>query len=404
LVKGSGQLPNFGRGLALGAAKPREIWDKLVTEVKGCTEPNMQVLQGFLSGLQTRDMAETNALLDEAVNHPALGEWLPELQASVTIDAAGVQRLRQALDLGKAAIGRFFVLVYGRVCEPISGPEFRDLMLAIGAKPDGNRVALEILSMRLHSDAEAKREPLPETIEAGRTLLDQHTFKRNGNQADHDDYKLGVVSSKCLVGPEGAPIACKLWRALKAGAESYAVSGWEYDDLLKALFKRQPAAMLDELAAGSDKDRRKSVEIVHETMQHGRHPMSALADDVLLEWCDKDSDIRYPFAAGIALLFNRANDQSPHEWLPIAEQLLKRAPDPVPVFKEISSRLWPRSWSGSLASKYETRLQLLDKLAIGTHAALADAFNEYRAELVETIAKQRQRELQEDRAGSERFE
>lgn len=404
LVKGSGQLPNFGRGLALGAAKPREIWDRLVAEVKGCTEPNMQVLQGFLSGLQTREMTETNALLDEAVNHPALGEWLPELQASVTIDAAGVQRLRQALDLGKAAIGRFFVLVYGRVCEPISGPEFRDLMLAIGAKPDGNRVALEILSMRLRSDAEAKREPLPETIEAGRTLLDQHTFKRNGNQADHDDYKLGVVSSKCLFGPEGAPIARKLWRALKAGAESYAVSGWEYDDLLKALFKRQPAAMLDELAAGSDKDRRKSVEIVHETMQHGRHPVSALADDVLLEWCDKDPDIRYPFAAGIALLFNRANDQSPHEWLPIAEQLLKRAPDPVPVFKEISSRLWPRSWSGSLASKYETRLQLLDKLAIGTHAALADAFNEYRAELVETIAKQRQRELQEDRAGSERFE
>jgi hypothetical protein len=49
-------------------------------------------------------------------------------------------------------------------------------------------------------------------------------------------------------------------------------------------------------------------------------------------------------------------------------------------------------------------LQLLDKLAIGTYPALVGAFNEYRAELVETIAKQRQRELQEDRAGSERFE
>jgi hypothetical protein len=162
--------------------------------------------------------------------------------------------------------------------------------------------------------------------------------------------------------------------------------------------------MLDELAAGSDKDRRKSVEIVHETMQHGRHPLGMLADDVLLEWCDKDPGIRYPFAAGIALLFSRVNDQAPHEWLPIAEQLLKRALDPVPVFKEISSRLWPRSWSGSLASKYETRLQLLDKLAIGTYPALVGAFNEYRAELVETIVKQRQRELQEDRAGSERFE
>ena len=237
LVKGSGQLPNFGRGLALGAAKPREIWDKLVSEVKDCTEPNMQVLQGFLSGLQTRDMAETNALLDEAVNHPTLGEWPPELQASVTIDAAGVQRLRRALDLGKSAVGHFFVLVYGRVCEPIPGPEFRDLMLAIGAKPDGDRIALEILSMRLHSDSTAKREPLPETIEAGRVLLEQYSFQGRGNRADHDDYKLGVVSSKCLVGPEGVPIARKLWRALKAATESYEVSGSEHDDLLKALLK-----------------------------------------------------------------------------------------------------------------------------------------------------------------------
>jgi hypothetical protein len=349
-------------------------------------------------------VAETNALLDEAVNHPVLGEWLPELQASVTIDAGGVGRLRQALDLGKAAVGHFHVLVFGRVCEPIPGPEFRDLMLAIGAKTDGNRVALEILSMRLHSDAEAKRDPLPETIEAGRTLLQQYAFKRRGNQMDHDDHKLGVVSFKCLVGPEGAPIARNLWRALKAAAESHEVSGWELDDLIKALFKRQPRAMLDELAAGSDKDRRKSVEIVHETMQHGRHPLGVLADDVLLEWCDNDPGIRYPFAASFALLFNRANDQAPHEWLPIAERLLKRAPDPVPVFKEISSRLRPLSWSGSLASKYETRLQLLDKLAIGTHPALLRAFNEYRAELVETIAEQRQRELREDRAGNERFE
>ena len=49
-------------------------------------------------------------------------------------------------------------------------------------------------------------------------------------------------------------------------------------------------------------------------------------------------------------------------------------------------------------------LQLLDKLEIGSKAELIDAFNEFRAELVETIAKQRERELREDRAESERFE
>jgi hypothetical protein len=40
----------------------------------------------------------------------------------------------------------------------------------------------------------------------------------------------------------------------------------------------------------------------------------------------------------------------------------------------------------------------------GTDRALAVAFKEFRAELVETIGKQRERELREDRAESERFE
>jgi len=85
---------------------------------------------------------------------------------------------RRALGLGRAGVEHFFTLVGGRVCEPIQGPAFRDLMLAIAEKPDGNRIALEILSMRLHSDGEAKRKPLPETVEAGRTLLSQHNSDR----------------------------------------------------------------------------------------------------------------------------------------------------------------------------------------------------------------------------------
>jgi hypothetical protein len=139
-------------------------------------------------------------------------------------------------------------------------------------------------------------------------------------------------------------------------------------------------------------------------MQHGRNPLSVLDDKVLLDWCEKNPGVRFPFAAGIALLFDRANDKAQHEWRSIAAELLARAPDSVAIFNEIKARLWPRSWSGSLASKFESRLQLLDELKIGADRALAVAFKEFRAELVETIGKQRERELREDRAESERFE
>ncbi len=404
LIRGSGRLGEFGRGLALGAKEPRTLWGQLVEGVSKQDKPNVQLLLGFLSGLEARDAAEANALLDEAVDHETMGAWLPLLQTSVTIDEVGVKRLHRALELGQAPIGQFFNLVYGGVCEPISGPAFRDLMLAIGAKPDGNRIALEILSMRLHSDASAERKPLPETVEVGRQLLADYQFTRRENGADHDDYKLGVVSATCLIGPEGTPVARKMVRDLKAAIGKYDVHAWEQDDLLRGLFKTQPVATLDELVAGSEKDRRKSIDLIQETMRHRQNPSSVVPDELLVEWCDARPNIRYPFAAGVALLFSRPNDQTPHEWQPVAKALLERAPDPVAVFKVISARLWPTSFSGSIASKLESRAQLLDKLVIGNDPALVEAAGAARADLVERIEKERRDELEEDRAESGRFE
>jgi len=163
-------------------------------------------------------------------------------------------------------------------------------------------------------------------------------------------------------------------------------------------------ATLDELAAGSDKERRKSIELIQETMRHRQNPSSVVPDEVLLDWCDFDPKVRHPFAAGVALLFARPNDQAPHEWQPIAKALLERAPDAVSVFNVISARLWPTSFNGSVASKFESRVQLLDKLGIGNDPALVAAVNAARAELVAKVEKERRSEIEEDSAQSGRFE
>ncbi|MCK1354230.1 hypothetical protein IVB56_25015 [Bradyrhizobium sp. CW7] len=404
LVSASGNLGEFGRGLALEALEPRLLWRRLVDEVSRTDNANVRVLLGFLNGLEARDNAQANALLDEAVDNPILAPWLPTLQTAVTIDDKGVARLRRALDLGKAPIGQYFSLVYGGVCEPIPGPAFRDLVLAIGAKPDGNRIALEILAMRLHSDATAKRTPLPESAEAGRRLLVDHRFIRRGNAADSDDYRMGLVTAASLAGSEGASITRKLLRDLKEAVARYDVSAGEQDDLLRSLFKRQPIAALDELASGDEEDRQRSTQLVRELMRHQQNPSSVVPDDVLLGWCETDPALRYPFAAAVALLYLRPNDQSPDEWQPIAKLLLDRAPDPVAVFEAMGQRIWPTNFDGSPASKFGSRMQLLDKLELGENAALRAAVGKFRGELADETARWRQRELEEDLERSARFE
>lgn len=107
LIKGSGHLRGFGHGLALGVAAPRVTWKTLVAQVASTEKPNMQVLGGFLGGLQTKDPETTQAFLEEAVDDPVLANQFVELQASVKTDEAGVGRLHRALELGKASIREF---------------------------------------------------------------------------------------------------------------------------------------------------------------------------------------------------------------------------------------------------------------------------------------------------------
>jgi type II secretory pathway component PulF len=109
-------------------------------------------------------------------------------------------------------------------------------------------------------------------------------------------------------------------------------------------------------------------------------------------------------AAAIAVLFKRSGDNAPHEWTSLTHELLLKAPDPLAVLKEIVHRLHPTSWTGSLATKLESRLQLLEQLDLGTTPASLAAHNEAKTRLKQRVETERRREIEEDRARSGRFE
>ena len=258
--------------------------------------------------------------------------------------------------------------------------------------------------MRLHSDRSNKKKSAPEVAETGRALLAAYEFHRKDNRATREDYELGVIVRASLADDEGKPIVQRLCRDLLAAAARYEVHAYEYDDLMKGLFQVHPADVLGELVAGDKKAQSNSVRVMNDLLRFGKSPMDIVPDDVILGWCDGDPKVRYPFAAAIALLFKRANDKEPHEWTSLARKLLLRAPDKEAIFKEIVNRLHPTSWSGSLATKLESRLKLLDQLDLSEMPALAGPLNKAKAVLKSRVEAERRRETEEDRARSGRFE
>jgi len=404
LMAGGDKVIGFGSGFAAAVEQPRDMWNAMVAQMASMEKPSVELLCGFLAGLQKQDSVLTDTLLDEGVVDPTLAEWLPVLQAYVVIDGHGVSRLLRALERGTAPIWRFRILASGRICDVLSGADLKRLVLAIATRPGGMRVAVHILSMRLHSDHIDKRTSAPEIAEAGRALLATYEFHRKDGTDTSDDYDLGKIILASLADNEGKAIAQRLCRKLMTAVERYEVSAHDHDELMAALFQVHPIRVLDELFSGDQESQNDGVRLLRDSLRFRKNPMSVVSDDVIIGWCDCDPKTRYPLAAAVALLFKRPADQAPHEWTSLTRQLLLKAPDPEAVLKEIVRRLHPTGWSGSLATKLESRLKLLEQLDLGAVPAVAGAFDAAKTTLTRWIEKERRREIDEDTARSGRFE
>lgn len=404
LLAGGGKVADFGRGLALGADEPTRLWALIVEQLAISNVTRVDLLGGFLEGLHRRDVSLANAVLNRALDDPTLAAWVPILQTSIGIDQDALIRLHAVLERGAAPIERFFVLAYGRCSDRIPGQDFKRLVLAIASKPDGMQVAIEILSMRLHSDETAKCPSSPEVVEVGKALLSSYKFQRSGNRPTREDYELGRIIHACLRDDDGGRIARGMCRELADGIGRHELSAHHYGGALSSLFDVHPMDMLDELFSGDPKSQRGSVRLMRTLSQFRVDPLAGVGDDVIIRWCDGDPETRYPIAAAVGLLFKRPSDKAPHEWTSLPSRLLLTAPDPEAVFSEIVTRLRPSSWSGSRATKLESRLQLLEQLDISGFPQLLTGFAEAKATLMREIEEERQRETEEDSARSGRFE
>ena len=188
-------------------------------------------------------------------------------------------------------------------------------------------------------------------------MLSKFEFQRNNGHATREDHKLGVVITASLAGPQGISVAQSLCRKFLSAAAKHEIRAYDFNALIKGLLQVHPVPMLDELFSGDMESRKESVHVLN-SLRRFHHPvLDVVPDEVLLGWCDRDPALRNPFAAAVATLF-----KEPHEWMPLTGKLLEKTPDPGLVLNEIIRRLNPPNWNGSLATKLEGRLKLLNSM------------------------------------------
>jgi hypothetical protein len=401
-VSRKGRLWSFGQGLGENAENPTAIWIRLTDQLAAAAEGERcdLVFRGFLNALHTKNPELANKFLDDAIEDRTLAPWYPALQTAVpAMDKRAVDRLMRSLKVGKAPIGMYQHLAYGRATDPILGGQLKELLLEIAGRPGGSDVAEEVLSARLYSDKSQETEYSPEVVDAGCELMSRFAFTKNRQL---EDYRSGEIAKACLVGEKGASIARDLCRRLKQAVSSNETYEFEHDGLIGALLSVQPAATLDGLLVGEAKEVMRGVRIINGL--HG-HSLAAVPDEVLLDWCDQDAEVRYPIIARVIPISNSTDEAAPRKWTTVALRLLDKAPDRVEVLKQFVGQFHPKSgWSGSLAAILESNAKLLDQLDAYPDPTVISFVRDEKKRLAKVIENEKQHETASDRGRDERFE
>jgi hypothetical protein len=400
LVTNAGLLWSFGVGLAAGAPDRKTLWDQLVHQFSKTPVERrcVEVLRGYVHGLHASDPALTDTILDEALTNDVLIPWYPVLQAVVPVDDAGIRRLLRSLDHPNAQARAYRALGAGGAMHAVRPQDLHDLLLRIAALPDGSDPALEILEMRLPA---TKNEAVPpEVAAAGRALLHMVPFSDHNAQ---DDYRLGIICTSCLTGPDGADATRALCLRFKAAIRTRQTYPGRHDDFVCSLMASQPRAALDGLCGGSPQELAAGIRILESIREFRQNPTDRVPEEELLSWCDQEPAARYPAIARVIRIATRKTDAAPMEWTPVARHLLDRAPDRVAVLEQYV-RQFGHIWPGADLNAVESHMRLLDEYATHDDSAVATFATSEGSRLRAAIATARQQETATSRQRDERFE
>ena len=347
-----------------------------------------------------RDESLAQKILDEAVKNRALRKIVVALQLSVPLASTGVNRLHRSLDFDDTPPWQFKFLAFYHPLDTLSETDIHDLMLRVLDRPDGARVVLEGLSMRLHALRD-NEFTLGSDLKRVSLLASAALLRHDANYADSGitDYRLSEVLASCL---DEAEFPQEAAGVIDAYLERLRASS----DFVYGLEKT--AAILAENATSRFLDG-----IFFAYPHHGafreqhdeKNPLSGVHAEALLDWCRQGnfqerlvtiSEAIYPFEKG-----------SGGDEVVLSEQtraIIEAAQDPSTVLRNLCSFVQPSVWSGNLADIIAKRRRAFEMLLKHDRPNIRAAAETQIAEIKRREKQARRCEQTMDRQHEQRFE
>jgi hypothetical protein len=217
-------------------------------------------------------------------------------------------------------------------------------------------------------------------------------------------HEFADVVNVCLAGTDAGPVAAEVAVRLRQAVANHETYSFSNEELLTALLEAQPAAVLEALFSGSEEDQQAGVRVFdHLGDRRSKNPADAISCNALIAWCDLDPAVRYPLASSVVKFNSPVGESAPQVWSEQATALLVSALNPERVLATFIERFRPSSWTGSRAAQMEANARLLDDVG-GLVPSLLQLAMAAKSQLMQEVARERQRETERDRIENERFE
>ena len=295
----------------------------------------------------------------------------------------------------------FSHLAGGRAHETLNDEQFGKLMQALAARTDGSVVVAEILGMRIFG-IRSEKQAVSEIIKAaGRDFLAHIQFVGNSSRLGH---MLGQIVEASFDKPEYENEARAFCTQLLQAIKGYEILAMDFGDVLEALTKRNPLAVLDILVeqAAEDEDART---LFQDARPNRPCPLDSIPPDLWLGWAAAKPEARFVYLAQVIRFSQGNDDDAATGWSAVAEQLINAAPDPAKVLDMFLHRFQPTGgWVGSLANTMASRGPMIEALTLHPRPEIAVWAKENVAKFSDRIARMREWEAGNNRSDHEAFE
>jgi hypothetical protein len=406
-------LWTFGRGLARGSKNKPETFELLVASAQktSLTRIYPGLLGGFIHEVH-KDSPQDGRTLQEAVEkHSKLKEHFVDLLCAAPLQPWGVKKLIELARNGSFVAWTFARISYGGAHQAISDDDLVVLIDVVAVLPNGISTALQILNMRFFINKDSDYRPNDTILSAGRRVIKLLIATNRNEDQPLQSHSFDRMCSYCL--GNDAPISevSEIVELVFDGIESYRLYSFELGDILSHLVRNFPELVLGGIFVGGESEELRSHMVFRDrSLGQQKASLNEASIERLLAWCGEDqekvnklSELVCPFTAvegGGVTMENPSKVKISDHMMTI----LNAVDNKINVVETVFGRIWPSSWSGSLADILEVRVCALEELSEYPSPEVQRIVTEKLKTVRKDILECRAREADENNRREQRFE